>query len=343
MKVLCGLAAALLVISACKKSSESLGSDKEIVVFADSLEYEQIHDELSAAFEKEIPTPWPEKVFELHRKPPGELGLYTHKPRILIVGALDRGNAATQRITATLNPDQQERVRNHESYVFKNDDPWKSNQRLLILTSANLDTLRQRISAHGEELFELFHQPLVERVTAQMFSLYEQKELEKTLLKNYGWALRVQHDYKLYKDFPEERFVMLRRIAPERWLFVNWKKADSPELSVEQAVAWRNEVGQKFYDQDRVAEHELSWHWDNFAGRRALTLQGLWENDNKSAGGPFKSWIFYDEVTGMHYYVDIAVFAPGIDKVPFLRQLEIIASSFYTQHDRGISEQMSSN
>jgi hypothetical protein len=179
-----------------------------------------------------------------------------------------------------------------------------------------------------------------------MYSIYEQKDLEKKLLEKYGWTVRVQHDYSIYKEFPQENFVMLRRAWPERWLFVCWQRLDDPSrITLDWAVAWRNSIGARFYENDRVVKPEtaargfktppdLSAREVEFTGRRALEVQGLWENEVKVAGGPFKAWAFYDEYTQQAFLIDIAVFAPGREKVPLMRQLEIMARTFRTQHDR---------
>ena len=87
------------------------------------------------------------------------------------------------------------------------------------------------------------------------------------------------------------------------------------------------------YERDQIAEHYLFIDETEFAGRRAIELRGLWENEVKVAGGPFKAFAFYDEDTGRAYLVDIAAFAPGQEKEVFIRQLEIMARTFQTAAD----------
>ena len=332
------LAAALLILSltSCQERRQSIGSEKEILVFADSLEYLYLHDELSMAFEKETATPWPEKTFELRWQPPQHLMNFTHKPRLLITGTLDKKNKASRTINSILNSRQKRKVKLGENFRFKTDDLWMKNQRLLILTTNHLDTLRQRISENQDMLFDLFHKPLLTRKKQQMFSLYEQIDIENELLKKYDWSIRVQHDYKIYKQFPEERFLMLRRVAPERWIFITWKTVhrSDQDLTLSKVIEWRNQIGQRFYNNDQIAQHELTSQKSVFVNRNALEVSGLWENNEKSAGGPFKSWMFYDDAMNALFLIDIAVFAPGIDKITYLQQLEIIARTFYTKYDR---------
>jgi hypothetical protein len=338
-KFLLIIAAAITTLAfliSCQREAPSSGNEKEIIVIADSADYDFLKGELSRALEREIPTPWPEKIFELHRVPASQMEKYLQHSQLLLLGiigsAIPRSEMAGK-IDAMLTPELKTRIVNGQDYVFKKDDPWAKKQRLVVLAAAHLDTLKQRLAGHRDELFELFNQPLMERTKTAMFSQFEQKPLEKKLLEKYGWTLRIQHDYHLYKEFPRENFVMLRRAWPERWLFLSWQNWDDPNrITRDWVIEWRNRVGARFYENDRVViNNDLIAREVDFAGRWALELQGLWENENKAAGGPFKTWAFYDEQTRQAFLVDIAVFNPGKEKVRFLRQLEIMARTFETR------------
>jgi hypothetical protein len=319
----------------CQREVPSSGSGKEIIVIADSLDYAFLQDELSRTFEREIPTPWPEKIFELKPAPASKMENYFNHPQLLLIGILNSASPAASRIKSMLAPDVAERISAGQNYVLQKDDPWAEGQRLVVLCAAQRDTLKQRIISHRDELFALFDQFATERMQKEMYSQFERKELAKTLLEKYGWTLRIQHDYHLYKEFPQENFVMLRRSWPERWLFVSWEKSNNPEqITRDEIVAWRNRIGRRFYEGDKIVDNELTFHQVDFAGYRALEAQGLWENEKKVAGGPFKAWAFYDDATQQAFLIDIALFAPGKEKVKFLRQLEIMARTFSIRRDR---------
>lgn len=318
-----------LLFFSCERKGDSVGNEKEIIVFADSSNYAALQTELSRAFEREISTPMPEKIFEMHWQPLAKLSHFVYKPRLVLLGTTEGQDAASQRIHDLLDEKQRARAARGESYLFKTDDPWRTQQCLLILTAPALDTLQQRIAAHREELFELFDAPLTERLRAQLYRRMEQTELNQKIRRDHGWSLRAPHDYFLFKNLPQENFLMLRRTAPERWLFVTWKHAaDFRGINADSLIVWRNAIGRKFYENDRVAAAEFSSSETEFAGHRALQISGLWENEEKIGGGPFKAWSFYDEDSKRLFLIDIAVFAPGKEKVLPLRQLEIIARTF---------------
>ncbi len=62
-------------------------------------------------------------------------------------------------------------------------------------------------------------------------------------------------------------------------------------------------------------------------------LEYLWENEDKVAGGPFKNYTFYDSLSRRIYMIDLAVYAPDRDKLPFVKRMEIIAKTFRTIFD----------
>ena len=325
--------AALIMCCACqRKPPNSTGDEKGIIVIADSSDFVFLREELARTFEREILTPWPEKIFALKQIPVAQMRNHILHPRLLLIGILDSATPAAEKVKAMLTPEIEARIRRGENYVFKKDDPWAKDQTLLVLSAVQRDTLRHRIAAHRDELFEWFNQPLNEATQRVMFSQFEQRELGKSLRRQYNWAVRIQHDYHLYKNLPGENFVMLRRSYPERWLMVSWQNAaTAKKLTPEAVVQWRNLLGKKFAEQDKVVENSLKMCEIEFAGYRAQEVQGLWENERQVAGGPFKTWVFYDENWRRLFLVDIAVFAPGKEKIKYLRQLEIMARTFQAQ------------
>jgi hypothetical protein len=58
-------------------------------------------------------------------------------------------------------------------------------------------------------------------------------------------------------------------------------------------------------------------------------LYGRWEDSEVSAAGPFR---FYQVARGAATYnVDLAVFAPGRPKLPYLRELQVLAETVRPQ------------
>ena len=108
--------------------------------------------------------------------------------------------------------------------VFPKENPWAKKQLLVVLASTGFSELQEKLQANKEYLYQLFKKKVLDETNAQMFSQLEQTELSDMLLEDYGWSLRIQHDYIINIERVQDRFVMLRRSLPgrERWLFVHW-------------------------------------------------------------------------------------------------------------------------
>ena len=68
---------------------------------------------------------------------------------------------------------------------------------------------------------------------------------------------------------------------------------------------------------------------DNLSAWRAT---GIWETSNllESKGGPFRSYVFYDDKKDLTYHLNYLIFYPGNSKSIFLRQADLILKTFKT-------------
>jgi hypothetical protein len=67
-------------------------------------------------------------------------------------------------------------------------------------------------------------------------------------------------------------------------------------------------------------------------GRQAILMTGLWRNDIKQAGGPFRSYTFYYKPDRRLYLLDYAIFLPRPNetKREYLMQGEVMMRTFIT-------------
>ncbi len=318
----------------CELKKSAIGEESEVVVVADSTLFATIQPVLKKALERTILTPQPEKIFTLKYMPPNQLGRAVVRHFILMAGTLDGQDKTSKQVRAMLSEKLLEQVKNSQSFVFRKQEPWAENQLLLVLVAPDSASLKARIAENQDYLFNILQEENFRRTEKEMFSQLEQKDLEQKLLEKYGWTLRIQHDYIIYREDEKNNFVMLRRTSPERWLFVYWIESDNPEIVTKEWIfQTRNWIGRKYYENDRVLDSLYQVHESKIGDRWVLEVDGLWENEEKVAGGPWKAFAFYDDATKRAYLIDIAVFAPGMRKEPFLRQLEVMARSFRTAAD----------
>ena len=71
----------------------------------------------------------------------------------------------------------------------------------------------------------------------------------------------------------------------------------------------------------------------SFNKKYAVEARGLWKLSDETRGGPFLSYIFVDEELNRLYYLEGYVDSPGRNKRDFIRELEVILSTFKTESE----------
>ncbi len=320
----------------CFQKTASSGSDTVIYVVADTETWEKLQPAITETFQKVLVTPQPEKVFDLYWVSPEKFSTYATRKNLLLVGTFDSKGEISQKVSGMLSPIVKEKVKEGTAFYFPKENPWAKKQLLMVLAGVSTSELEKKLIENRDVLYGFFKDRLLGETKKQMYSQLEQKDLSKQLLQKYGWTVRIQHDYIINTERPQDRFVMLRRSLPgrERWLFVHWiDDADSNLINKDWAIAKRNKLTAKFYKNDLIDENYVESNEIDFLDRPALMLEGLWKNEDKFIGGPFRTYVFYDEKSKRIYMIDIAVYYPAGKKEPFFRQLDIMAHTFKTAQD----------
>lgn len=322
----------------CFGKPDSAGDGTQLVVVADDVVWHELEESIRRTFEKEIPTPQPEKLFSILHATQENWTDFATQRNLAFVGTLAGQGEISKQVQNMLSEGVRAEVEAGNAFVFPRNDPWAKQQLLLVLAGQTAADLAGKLIDNKDYLYDLFEKRLRARTSQQMYAQFEQTELADKILKKYGWTLRIQHDYFVNTDRAESGFYMLRRSLPgrERWLFVHWiDEANPDDISEDWILQTRDKIGRKFYKNDKINRDPQYLHFEdvNFAGRSAVMLTGLWENDEVQAGGPFRNYTFYDEETQKIFMIDIAVYYPAGRKEPFLRQLDIMAHTFRTAGD----------
>lgn len=333
-----------LFIQSCNSKKPAVGEEDLIYVVADSSEFYELEASLLQVFGKIIYTPQPENIFELKRHSVNRLDEIKNKKNVIIIAPLNSGSYTSQYINSILDSSVTELVKNETEYVFNKYDLWARDQLVSIITAPTLEKLNSRILSDHDNLIYYFQKISDKRLFQSLYNeKYEQKEIEAKLLDKYGWIIYVQADFQLAKEDENENFVWFRR-APgtdmERWIFVHWIENASPNMLEKDSIyAVRNLLTDKFYvtsdlsSSVEIADSYISTSEVNFLGRYALMTQGLWRMKDKSMGGPFVNYTFYDEDTKRIYMLDGSIYAPKYYKKRLLQQVDVLLQSFTTKAD----------
>ena len=324
------LLAALLLLS-CGHLPEGVGSNHEVMVMIDENQWPRFRGALQEVFEKKVFTAQEERVFTVRRGRPEEFDFYKKWKNLILLATFDHPGPTAELMEQFLSAEAREKVAGGEAYLFVRKNVWAQGQEVFFLAAQTEEELTERLAENSDHLFELMEAALNAKITGIIYEQGRQPELERRLFEDYGWTLRIPEGYSVVKELPAERFVWIRRQQPQRWIFVHWESSPDVAFTAQECIRWRDRVGEKFYEGDRVVPDYVAAEEMAFAGRRALKIAGIWENKELLVGGPFRTYCFYDQDAGRRYMVDAAVHAAGTEKEPYLRQVDLIIGTFSTE------------
>lgn len=337
----------IIVVSivSCKfPQKPASGPEDQIIVFADSLEFEKLKPVLSSTFEKIIYTPQPEKLFILKRVNIESLDHYKRRKNIIFVAPLDSESEISKYIHAVIDTTLEQQINTDSTIVISKYNLWARDQLVTVLTAPTIKKLIEKIKSQSENLIYLYQKISDKRLYQSLYnSHFEQKKIEAQFLKKYGWIIYVQADFKVAKDDSVNNFVWIRRSpnsSMERWIFIHWiDNASLAYLNADSIKAVRDKVTKKYYRtaDDKgyviVAKDYFTSSEINFNGRYTILTQGLWELNIKGMGGPFINYTFYDEKSKRIYMIDGSVFAPKYFKRNLIQQMDVTVQSFLTEDE----------
>jgi hypothetical protein len=331
-----------IFISCDSTNKPAKGFEDEIIVVADSVEYEAIAGSLQSVFEKEIFTPQPEKLFTLKRINASQIDNNKRTKNMIIAAPLNSGSRTSTYIQAIVDSAVESRLASDSVFIVYKNDLWAKNQMVALISAQSIEELNKKILSNSENLLYTFQKKSDERLFSNLYNpTYEKKDIEGKFLRDYGWVIYVQADFVVALDKPEDKFIWLRRSPGsemERWIFIHWIDNATPDYLTQDSIKFiRDRLTKKFYQTSDdasyvvVAADNFVVKEVNFNGRYALFTQGLWELNIKGMGGPFVNYFFYDEELRRIYMIDGSVYAPKYYKRNLIQQMDVTLQSFRTK------------
>ncbi|MCK5832881.1 DUF4837 family protein [bacterium] len=324
----------ILFTLACDVKKEAVGSYNKIYTLVDAEELGNISPLLSSAVEIPIVTPRNETIFKLEYVDETTFEKLTHARTSIIAASLESPGPAGRFIREALSEDAKKMVLSGSDWIIAKKDLWASGQLTIIITAPTEKDLESRLFLGGDDLFRLLNNSVNDRISywlfGKVFGESEQISLEDSIASEYGYAIRVPRFWTWEKGTPDKRFIWLRTLEPERWVFVWWTALDSSlDFSIDRWMSVRDSLCAIYYEGDIVSlEMEPESMGVYIGGRPAVQIRALWENPVKTMGGPIISYVFSEPITNRLYIVDGSLFAPIVKKEPYLRHVEIVCKSF---------------
>jgi hypothetical protein len=211
----------------------------------------------------------------------------------------------------------------HELPFAFGPDHWLRGQAAGIIWTSRREEWIPAVTALQNRLFQGLDRATFAAVRERVLSLPRDAAAEQELEDALGITMRVPRGMKLRVDRGAKAALLYEAGPPARLLRITVSPgsagAGGDTRRARAALARRFRPDERTLD---VAEPLLTP--DIMAGA-TRQLHGRWEDAAVSAAGPFR---YYEVARGtMRYQVDLAVFAPGRPKLPYLRELHAIAET----------------
>lgn len=320
----------LLTGTACNYKPPVIGQEDLLVIVASDEDRPLLEPLLEDVFLREIATPMPELVFKLKWITPYEFEDYRHYNN-LIVASLSNpvdstGDLLIRRI---LGAERVEEALAGGNPIYLATDYLAKGQIFLGITAHSSEHAQQELQRLKTWLFDQFEQQLRRRQYESVYKYKTEKKLEQQLEQDYDFSLRIQNDFIIIKEKPEQNFVWLGRGYPYRWVSIHWIEGGD-SIQINRAWAWEHmeyiadDLFGSIYLDSLFRTTELGME----KGHEIMIQRGVWAHKEQTAGGPFVNYIFRDREQNRVYFLTGVVFNPGRAKVLLIKRIETIMRTF---------------
>lgn len=305
------------------------GADNELVVVTSFEDREDIQYVITALFNDTLYSPQPEPFYRVVWVDPESFNDIKFHVNVIVAGiGDDPKNIGTRLIKNLLTEEQYNSTIDGDNQLIFAKNIFSRNQNYLIINGPNKEKLIEQVKDKGSWLKKQYDDLLFKRQSVHLFEgSTRQKDLEKSLLEKYDWTLKIPWGYTVIRDSEEENFFWMGRDIPYRWLAVQWKDglAFTDSASVH---SYAMELPPKYFGHIQYSDYLFKIEPYSLNDWGAWKISGLWESLEEAQGGPFISYLFYDESTDRSFFIHSMIFHPGQDKFLLLKQVDIVAHSF---------------
>jgi len=225
--------------------------------------------------------------------------------------------------------------RNKKPRILVQRDVWAKPQIVINLFGPNDSTTVEYLNMNAEKLLNLLDQAELNR-TIINYRKNRAKLIDDSLREKHHLSLSVPIGYEVGVDSSD--FVWISHELSDLTqsiLIYNYAYTDSDTFTPEYLISKRNEFTMKYLPGPSTGsymvieqDYPVSFHEYTRDNQYCAELRGLWKLENGFMGGPFINISMLDEKMNMVVTVDAFVYAPGLDKRNYVRELEAILSTF---------------
>ena len=330
-KILVILSAVLLLLSCGDYKPLAGGSPIAIRTLVNDATWEFISEDFSKKVEFEIRTPQIEQQFYFSRFELENYKEFRDDKLILLIATLDGKDEISTFVQNSISENIRKQVQAGQRVFFYEYDKYADRQIYMLMLANTKEELLEYIRENGSQVYQAINTKFLSSQFEQLYHTAEEKELSEDIYDQFGFSLRLPHDYEIIEIDSVRHIIHLGVARPQRNIIIYWMDGGFNKVIDEDwALRMKYWLMQNLMDKIYIEKSYARYRSVDWNGVFVNNIRGLWGHPTKLMGGPFSMFYFYDGVTDRTYLIDCMVYAPGQSKAVFLRQMEIVASTFYT-------------
>ena len=321
------------------------GRTGEIILVMDTTQWNgRLGEEVRATFASPIPNLSPEEnMFKLHAvNPLAMTRVLKSATNMIFVITLDRESAQSRNLRNYFTKSSLEQIENDTvNFSLGQKNEFAKNQEVLYLFAKSEDVLIKRMRENRVKLQEYFNRIERKRIATKLYKGKKKSSVAKNLKKDKGFSLDIPYGYELAESGDD--FVWFRNLGDkfDKNIFVSYTNYNSESLFSPNSIAeWRTNISKRYILETEDPESYLAIDSLNmpylttpikFGKGYSKKVEGWWQTNTITMGGPFISYVTLDPDTNRLYYIEGFVYSPGQNKREMLRELEVIIHTFKSE------------
>lgn len=318
------LTAVAFAASGCK-APQAFGDRNSIIVRADKSLWAQVDSTLMGTIERQVFTTRPERIFKVTFVAADD-SLWRDLrvwQQVVVLGT--RQDETVDRILrAADQPDAASPA------IIQTTGIWARAQLvtlLLLPETAQVEAVVRMLP----ELYDVLEARYDEWLVERLYTTGVDDSLRQALSRD-GFTLDLPRVYLSSRQDSIFHFTNPFRQGDSdllRSILLTWV-AGGGDVSYDTLRAWRETIDESYYEPSQdILDNGIRFDTIQVGGRAGLQFRGIWQDRSEfPAAGPFIARAIECPEQNRTYYMDAWLFAPGKDKHPYIRQLEILLDSF---------------
>jgi len=315
----------------CEIKRDAIGADNEIRVICSDIDKDNVERFLKLIFNDSLYTPEPEPFYVLKFSSP-DTYFKLKKQTNVVVAAIDRDSTNSGlKLINNILPTKQTKAMESNDPIILARNVHANHQLFMVINAKSYKHLMGFVDKKRNYIKRNFNEQFMVRQKRFLFSENSINNLRDSLLLEFGWSLDLPWGWDIVKKVPDSNFVWLGKEMPYQWIGIGW--IDGNVVNSELAVGkylW--DWPKNNYKTIQFSDYKFDLKKAGNKNSPAWRATGIWETTDlkESKGGPFRSYLFYDNKKDLTYHLNYLIFYPGNPKSIFLRQADMIIKTFKT-------------